>query len=223
MSFDAWCPEPIWEGQDAYIIGGGPSLRSFDWECLRGRNTIGCNSAYLLGPDICKVIFFCDRSFFSRYWRQLQAFKGLVVTNCQPLANLRLPWLKVMRRQTRGLSKGDTIALSFSAGTGAANLALSMGARRVFLLGMDCQAGEGERPNWHDQPEKPVIRKAIYDRFAWGWEFVARALPNVFPGREIIQVSDVVKNSPFPIESVRQHFGVHHGCESVGGGSPVHH
>ncbi len=202
-----WTPERIWEGQDAYIVGGGPSLRSFDFKVLRGRNTIGCNSAYMLGPDIIKVCFFADRKFFERYKGELKGWEGMKVTNCQNLLHLvpNLSWVKVMKRQTRGLGTGEELAMNYSSGAAATNLALSMGASRVYLLGMDLQA-EGPRQNWHDRFDK-VLPADVFTRFREGWRQVAVALPKVFPGQQVICISDVVRLSEFPIESIGHHFG----------------
>ena len=71
-------PKPKWQGQDAYIIGGGPSLRDFDWELLRGLNTIGCNDAYKLGEAFCKVCIFGDSKWFYHHADNLANYGGEV-------------------------------------------------------------------------------------------------------------------------------------------------
>ena len=35
-----------WKGRRVFIVGGGPSLKAFDWKCLRGELTIGINRAF---------------------------------------------------------------------------------------------------------------------------------------------------------------------------------
>lgn len=201
----AWKPEPIWDGQDAYIIGGGPSLKSFNWDLLRGRNTIGCNSAYLLGPAICKVCFFGDHKFFLKYQTELQEFQGLVVTNCRRFLTKPVPWLKAMHRRPRGLALGDTLGWNFSSGAAAINLALLFGAARVFLLGIDLRSEEGQH-NWHDrQPDH--LTPQTYQRFQRGFQCVADDLPKLFPGRQVISISDEDHLGLFPVRSVVEHFG----------------
>src|SRR3990172_1959860 len=117
--FNWWIPEPIWQGQDAFIIGGGPSLRDFNWELLREENTIGCNNAFRLGLEICKVCVFVDRKFLfdgkgprMGVYEELAKFPGPVVTNCTQLIGCTEPWIKIMRRETRGLHRD---ALGFNA------------------------------------------------------------------------------------------------------------
>ena len=94
-----WKPEPIWKDQEAFIIGGGPSLRDFDWSLLRDKNTIGCNNAFRLGPDICKICLFVDCGFIfsgrkkkrEGFYRELAKFPNWVVTNTRHLQTCREP------------------------------------------------------------------------------------------------------------------------------------
>lgn len=208
MRVTYWKPDPIWEGQDAYIIGGGPSLRQFNWDLLRGRNTIGCNSAYTLGRDICKVLFFGDRKFYETWRSELKSFGNMIVTNCTSIAQIyqSISWLHVMDRVPRGLGVGEKLGWCFSSGAASINLALSFGAKRVFLLGIDLgQTPEG-RHNWHDRQENR-INKDVYERFREGYRYVARDLPKFFPGREVICLADEVRLDVFPVQSLSQHFG----------------
>jgi len=36
-------PDNSWKDEDCYIIGGGPSLKRFNWSLLKGKKTIGIN------------------------------------------------------------------------------------------------------------------------------------------------------------------------------------
>jgi hypothetical protein len=199
-----WTPEEIWKGQDAYVIGGGPSLQKFDWTLLRGKNTVGCNSAHLLGPEVVKVLAFGDRGFFEKYHKELSRLKFPVVTTCSSLRSNPPAWLHVMKRLPRGLATGDTLGWNFNTGAMAINLALSFGAQRVFLLGFDLSA-EGARHNWHDR-EAFRFAKSVYGRFLEGFRYVARDLDRVFPGREVINVNDVDRIGQFPVQTLAAHF-----------------
>jgi hypothetical protein len=201
-----WIPERIWEGSDATVIGGGPSLSSFDWGLLQGKNTIGCNTAFTLGPEICKVCFFGDKSWFSRFEDELKDFQGIVVTNHTLFQGQHPSWLKAMRRWGRGLHR-DGIGWNKNSGAAALNLALLFGAKRVFLLGFDMKPTQENKPNWHDRAfEEP--KADVYDGFLHAFKRVADDLPRVFPGCEVFNVTDDSRLDVFPKVSLADHFSL---------------
>lgn len=199
-----WTPTPIWEGEDAYVIGGGKSLEQFNWDLIRGRHSVGCNIAFRLGVDVCPVCLFGDQQFFNQNREALTKYQGLLVT-CLPAAlTWGFTWLKAMRRKARGLAVGNTLGWNSNTGAAALNLALSLGARRVFLLGFDMKLTAG-KANWH----KFYGDKAdptSYPRFIQGFHFVKTDLPQVFPGREVFNVTDDSDLNLFPKIGIREHF-----------------
>ena len=62
MNNSDWLHSEPWYNQDAYIIGGGSSLKDFNWKLLEKLNTIGCNDAYKLGSEVCKICMFAELS-----------------------------------------------------------------------------------------------------------------------------------------------------------------
>ena len=98
-----WTPEKKWNGQEAFIIGGGDSLKTFDWNLLKPHLTIGCNDAFTYGHEICKICFFGDIKWFEKHKQELERYKGVVFTNVSQLVNTNIPWLWTMRREPRGL------------------------------------------------------------------------------------------------------------------------
>lgn len=184
-------PLPAWTG-DVFLIGGGPSLRGFDFEQLGLLPTIGCNQAFLLGPEICKVCIFGDYKFWAHFARPLSDFTGWVASPRHTMTK-QADWIHFFERQDEGLSKSK---LAWNANTGAAaiNLALILGASRVFLLGYDCcmdseNSAKPESTHWHDKRIE-VPQPQHYERFLNGFRQVAVALPVVFPGRQVFNVSN---------------------------------
>jgi hypothetical protein len=198
-----WTPDKRWLGQDTYVIGGGPSLEGFNWDLLLGKNTIGCNSAFRLGNRVCQVCFFGDRKWFEQYQMDLQDYAGLVVTSLPHMEDHHPEWVRVCKRENRGL---HTDALGWGcSGVAATNLALLFGAKRVFLLGFDMRLGSTGKTNWHEyviDPPKPEV----YTRFISGFNKIAGQLGSVFPGTEIINVTDGSNLKCFPTVSVAEHF-----------------
>jgi len=216
-----WSPGPIWHQEDAYIIGGGASLSSFDWSLLRGKHTIGCNSAYSLGEAICEITIFGDLQWWERIGKKGMekiGYKGLVV-GCSPrLHNDNTPWLLRMERNKTKWLGTDSLLWVGNTGGLAINLALILGAKRVFLLGFDMTllprkdptTGKEEDPkpraNWHDLRYEPE-KKQVYKRFVNEMRHIPKSLKKDYPDREIINVSDgSSKLDLFPTISMEECF-----------------
>lgn len=200
----SWKPDNRFKRKAVYIIGGGPSLVDFDWNLLKCRKTIGCNAAFKLGEEICDMVFFSDFAWFNKFHFQLAKYKGDIVSHCPSLHSNKKPWLKMIRRVRKGLST-EAVAFNGSSGASAINLALLLGAKKVYLLGFDCKCKDTTNPNWHsDVIEK--LNPEVYNKFLEGFNDIAKALPSTYPGAEIINVNDDSAIDCFKTVSVKSHF-----------------
>ena len=189
-----WTPEETWAGKDVYIIGGGPSLRGFDWTPLRTECTIGCNTAFTLGAQVCKICFFGDSKWFK--WKNTQAELaqyssqgGVVFTSAPSLQTTKLPWLWVMSRESKGLHEK---ALGWNGNTGASaiNLALILGAKRVLLMGFDMGLSKENQSNWHTRiVDRNQIRPEVYRIFQNDFKYVVGDWKKKFADREIVNLT----------------------------------
>jgi len=166
-----------WAGNPAYIVGGGPSLKGFDWRLLAGRLTIGINRAFeQFDPTI---IFSMDNRFllwvekgdfgvevrdrFQTYDRGYKiwldcAGKQLYPEDILPISAYQAgPW-------SDSLEAG--LAPANNSGYGALNLAALLQASPIYLLGFDMGSGapDGRQEWWHDG-YKVRQRQTVYDRF----------------------------------------------------------
>lgn len=180
-----WTPPPEWKGQDAFLIGGGASLAGFDFNSLAGRNVIGCNDAFHLGAHIISICAFGDHGWWQRNKFKLEHFKNRVVTNCPTVMPFKIPYLLKMQRVRDGLHSGSKLGWNYSTGAMVINLAVSLGAQRIFLLGYDCQ-NIGKAHHWHNHNQKQ-IHDSSYRRFIQGFETVKRGVP---AGVEVLNVTD---------------------------------
>ena len=104
------------------------------------------------------------------------------------------------------MAVGPTLAWNANTGALGVNLALSLGARRVYLLGMDMDS-DGPRTHWHDRPIQSQ-NQDHYHKFKGGFGLLAEALPHVFPGRQIFNITDgSSKLRAFPQVSFDSVFG----------------
>lgn len=205
-----WIPKTWWEGRDVFVIGGGPSLENFDWGRLKYECTIGCNNAYTLGADICKICFFGDAKWFEVHRLQLVLYskpkgEGYVFTSAPVLMRSKLPWLWLLQRTAKGLEKGNTLGWNKNSGASAINLALTLGAKRVYLLGFDMHLSKRGFPNWHQHHILPPDA-SIYPAFVERFKDVKDDLPKKFPGREIINVTNNSNLVYFPKVEVDEFF-----------------
>lgn len=178
-----------WNGEDAYIIGGGSSLHNFNWELLKSYNTIGCNDAYKHGSEICKICVFGDFSWWGKHKERLEKYNGIVVTNTEALAIDKPAWVNFFPREPKGLFRN---ALGWNGNTGAValNLAIILGAKRIYLLGFDMGIVRG-KTNWHNEVIHPdAVLPSSYQMFLDKWKYVLEDLKNKFPNREVVNVND---------------------------------
>jgi len=203
-----WKPEPIWKDQEVFIIGGGSSLRGFDWSLLENEHTIGCNNAFRLGPKVCDICVFCDRQFILKnntdprrgFFDKLSVFPNPVISNDNQLRKRKIPWVTCIPRKVKGLGLNDTLGYNKNTGAVAINIALIMGAKTVYLLGFDMCLDNKGRPNWHDDWLLDEPKKSTYKGMITAMDDKAfhRDLNLYFADRNIINVSNVSKLNTFP-------------------------
>lgn len=171
-----------WAGRRCFIIGGGPSLKGFDWRRLDGELTIGINRAIeFMSPTISLSI---DRRWYDwtttgalgeeakrRYaeffgHKAMVSFDGyqypdpVVTYGCPPNAN------KLSASLKHGLCTGG------NSGLAALNLALCLGADPIYLLGFDCNSDSPAQEHYHDgYPE--MQRGKVYKKFVAHFNLVA--------------------------------------------------
>lgn len=168
-----------WAGSRCFIIGGGPSLRGFDFEMLRGEKCIAINRAIEFVPWA-EIMFSIDVRLHTWYCQNRRLmkkeslaaydnFKGLKVWAIDPGPCFADPikWADVhvvkfigKHGFSKSISKG--IYCGGNSGYAALNLAGMLGANPIYLLGYDMKNDPKGKPNFHDgypaSSSDPVIR-----------------------------------------------------------------
>lgn len=168
-----------WSGRPAYIIGGGPSLRGFDFASLRGHLTIGVNRAFE---------FFAPSIFITLDYRYLRSLVcgGYGAEAQARFQNLKCPRVIVHTEGEtliEGVSEigrcgdfGLSEALSTGVFTGknsgfaALNLAYLLGANPIYLLGFD-MGGQ-----WHHSGHPWPTTDESYSLYRHAFEVAAEPL-----------------------------------------------
>lgn len=185
-------PEGSWHGHPAFLIGGGPSLKDFDFGRLRGRRTIGVNIAFTAFDPT--VIFSMDTRCLNwilngtydrgsypglgNKFTRSSAYKVWLLTYT---ASLRedIFIVPVHKDYQSGLSSftfhfRDGLGHGNNSGYAALNLAVILGANPIYLLGYDCNR-RPEASHWHSGHPVPQNPKHL-DTFIPRFEAAAAAI-----------------------------------------------
>lgn len=139
---------PVWKNETVYLIGGGPSLKGIDWELLRGKRIIAINRAFQVLPWA-DVLYWTDAQFYKWYRREIDEFKGVKVT-CRPVDILNKDIRLLKGIKDLGIDmRPEYICDGNNSGYGALNLAVKLGAKRIYLLGYDLHSQPGQT-HWHN-------------------------------------------------------------------------
>jgi hypothetical protein len=204
-----WFPETqIFKDEPCYIVGGGSSLKDFDWNELWEKNVIGCNAAFYLGVDLVPITVFGDAAFLKQHRHGLDEYAekgGWVITNSNTSRFDPPLYLKTMKKINDGIAT-DALGWNGNTGASAINLALILGANPIYLLGYDLQLNSDGEKNFHNAySDRP--NKNVYNRFILGLGRVNRAIPKVFPGHSVINLEDNTSAlGCFSKQSLKQHF-----------------
>lgn len=185
----------IWEGETVYILGGGPSLKEFNFKGLVGSKVIAINKGIYAYPDA-QVLYWTDSRFYTWYKNDVDRFMCLKYT-IKP-SNIYTTDVKILRKgDTHGLEEPkDTIAHGNNSGYAAINLAYHLGARRIILLGFD-MCNDGEITHFHEgYPTRGTGDRMYIDKFLPGFESLAAGLKQ--KGITVLNASSYSRLDVFP-------------------------
>lgn len=156
----------LWEGRDVYIIGGGLSLKGFDFSLIHDQRVIGVNDSFLLGSwvDAC---WFGDNRWWEWNIGKLRNFGGLKAT-CATFCKDKkgISWYRRNRKGMGIITKGiNSISWNRCSGFSAINYAYHLGAHKIILLGFDNKKGPNGELNWHTNHKRKGKNNNPYRRF----------------------------------------------------------
>lgn len=193
-------PDYSWSKQPCFIVGGGPSLKGFDFERLRSKGKIiAINKAYLDCP-FADLLIFMDKTRFYRWAmenkldkrskQKFEEFKGhkAYVYMRHDIPNVYL----IPRAGKYGLSTSleEGIYIGTNTGYSALSVALCLGANPIYLLGFDMKYERDQKgkpvANYHGNYPTIQEEKVVRD-FKLGLEKLAPELK--MRGRKVINLN----------------------------------
>lgn len=166
-------PDNSWKDQRCFIIGGGESLKDFDFSKLKNELVIGVNRAY--EKIDCTINFSMDNSLHE--WivggkldnnskERFEDYKGFPAWLDSVGYDYPQGIFIIKRSESfkLGNSMENGIAGGNNAGFGALSLAICLGANPIYLLGFDMKGRNGKQAWWHSgYPEKQG--ESVYKSF----------------------------------------------------------
>jgi len=159
----------MWTGKRCFLLGGGPSLKDFNWDLLKNELWIGINAAWL--KAIPSIAYTHDKRVIDLFqkrngdgWKALPCrvhkHKKQIVGHKDYGGILTFEACKTWSKSLeQGLYNGN------NSGVTALNLADMLGASPIYLIGFDMRK-EGDANHFHDhypkgwrQPDK------VYNNF----------------------------------------------------------
>ena len=230
-----WQIPEMWKGGECWIIGGGPSIpREFDipedvvqgvlsrelplnayspyLSAIHHKHIIGVNAAFYLGSWV-DIAFFGDGGFYFQNRKELLEFPNMLVS-CNPALsnNKKAIGVKFIRRDGRyrhGISfRKGSVSWNKNSGAAAINLAVHLGAKRIYLLGFDMKLGEGDLQWWHkhykraQNDKKTHPKKLPFQNHLEGFPVIARDARR--HGIEIFNISRDSAITNFPKITVQE-------------------
>jgi hypothetical protein len=169
----------MWQGDECWILGGGPSLvEQFDipqdlvqavkakqeplsayspyLSSIHNKHIIGVNTAFMLG-DWVEMTFFGDKGFFLKYRHQLAEYTGLKLSSASNIEQSRFSGdgIKYLRKdpsRPTGISLNRaTVSWNKNSGAAAISVAAHTGATRIILVGFDMKNSADHSQHWHGE------------------------------------------------------------------------
>lgn len=204
---------PDWSGETVFILGGGPSLRGFNPDCLRRNPVVAINEAGLTLCPWADVLFWSDKRWVDWNADRIELHKGDMRYTCQAGGIERVPGARYIRfapwtddtppRRIWFHTDPRTIG-GHDSGSKCINLVWHTRAACAVLLGFDMHdlpMTSWQDGSFHDRHQEPPLegQRAL---FRQTHEEMARVLPagfevlNATPGSALtcwpmIEIEDV--------------------------------
>jgi len=195
-----------------YIVGGGPSLRFFNWELLKDKFVIAVNRAYEVLPNA-QIVYFTDDEWYHDHKNNLLQHSGIKVKGSLDPNRLKDQPMKIHQYHLiseKGLTlKHGCLSHGKNSAYAAINLAgVHLGFKKIYLMGIDLKwgrPGDQTSSHWHDG-HKRIDPEMIYAIMLQNYQSIVEPLK-----ANDIEVINV--NAPgqtnltvFPIKSFREVF-----------------
>ena len=156
-----------WAGRRAFIVGGGPSLKGFDFSALQGELVVAINRAYTCG--IATLVCGADRGFWESFkhdpllWEHPR--KVFLSDDNWDMPCNGVYRVKMLEMFNWGKSLSRGVGAGPDSGYRTLNLVDVLGASPIGLLGFDMDGHPDGRQAWWHEGYPRRQHNVVYDRF----------------------------------------------------------
>lgn len=183
-------PSGAWNGRRCFIIGGGPSLKHFDYSVLDNELVIGVNKAFIVYPA--RITYAMDLRFYDilshppkhdkgarelhSKWLEYKGIKLFLRTSRKVKFDPTVYYVDSLKKKAVSYNLVQGLYGGNNSGFGALALAIALGCRKIGLLGFDLSVDKKKkRSHWHkgypgqtllDLPKKLESFAKCFEEFA---------------------------------------------------------
>jgi hypothetical protein len=193
-------PSPLldWRDHTCVICASGPSLSPDQVGLIDDSDAkvIVTNTTFKLLPTA-DVLYACDFLWWKVYHAEAAKTmdrRKFWTQDTAAAERYQINWVRGTARE--GLGQG-TINVGGNAGTGAINLAVLFGARRILLVGFDMKPGPQGEKHWHADHPAPLVQVQLFEEWMHKMKPLARDLTKA--GIEVINCTPESALTLFPM------------------------
>jgi len=192
-----------------FIVGGGSSLRNFDWTDLDGKFVIAVNRAYEVLPNA-QIVYFTDNDFWELHKEFMLKHAGKKIRgSIGDKANLANAFVEEYKLTgPHGLeTTPKQLRHGYNSTYAAINLAVHYKFKKIYLLGVDMKwgnAGNKATSHWHTG-HKRIDAESVYKRMLGSYDTIVKPLRDL--GIEVINVTRDSELKVFPKVDFTDVFG----------------
>jgi len=176
-----------WEGRRCFILCGGPSLEGFDFSQIREEHSIGINKSFLYFPTT--INYSMDARFYDaltfpnrndsesnrihNLWKGYSGRKVVLKYDRKAKLDESVFYVNSLKKPVISLDVQYGIYAGNNSGFGGMMLAIALGCKEIYLLGVDLKIDEKKKKtHFHEGYRKQNIKNLIkaLERFKMEFE-----------------------------------------------------
>ena len=171
---DAISSTPL-AGRSVTIIGGGPTVTADLVKRVAPYPVILVNNSYLLFKDP-QLVVAMDRRWWEWHGPAFVAMGHTGITALRPGQHIKAPAKPHIfhKDPVSNYSRDPSVLTGKNSGHAAIQVAVHLGAQRIYLVGFDMGTGANDRMHWHEGHRIPTSEQNYRVRFKPGLENIVR-------------------------------------------------
>jgi len=208
-----------WEGKRCFLLCGGPSLENFDFLTIQNEKTIGINKAFIQYNT--NILYGMDQRFYDSIsfsnradqesaavhnsWLRYSGIKVFLRTSYKTKFDPSVYFVNGLEKKQISLDISQGIYGGGNSGFGGMMLAISLGCKEIYMLGLDLKVDEKrKRTHFHEGYKNQRIENVIKVLKDFKKEFESFASSIKELGISVINLNPDSSLDCFPKKDIRE-------------------